>query len=100
MQTRWRLMPTTRERIVDLLRGREAPPSEIAGRVDASVKEVQEHLEHVAASLEGTGERLLVAPPECRECGFTGFDDRISPSKCPECRSERLGEPVFVVVEE
>lgn len=93
-------MPTRRERIVGLLRDREATPSEIAEAVDSSVDEVLDDLEHVAASLEDTDERLLVAPPECMDCGFTEFDDKISPSKCPDCKSERLEEPVFVVVED
>ncbi|MFW5929976.1 MAG: transcriptional regulator [Halobacteriota archaeon] len=93
-------MPTTRERIVDVLRGREATPSEIAEEVDASVEQVHRDLEHVAASLEGSDERLLVAPPECRECGFGDFDDKIAPSKCPDCKSERLLESVFTVVED
>ncbi len=93
------MMPTRRQRIVELLRQRQRTPSGLAEDVDASVEAVHDDLEHVAESLEGTEERLLVAPPECRECGFDGFHDKIAPSKCPECKSEHLGEAVFVVEE-
>jgi len=54
-------------------------------------------VEHVSRSVEGDAE-LLVAPPECRDCGFDGFDDPINqPSRCPECKSERIEEPAFVI---
>jgi predicted Zn-ribbon and HTH transcriptional regulator len=39
---------------------------------------------------------LLVAPPECRDCGFTDFHDLVNrPSRCPECKSEGVEEPAF-----
>ncbi len=92
-------MPTRRQRIKDYLRGVQGTPSEIAKEVDASVKAVHDDLEHVAESLEETEETLLVAPPECMECGFDDFDDKVAPSKCPDCKSEQLSEAVFVVEE-
>lgn len=89
---------TTRQQIADVLRESEAAASELAGRVDVPVPVVYEHVRHVARSVEGTREELLVAPPTCRRCGFDGFDDPANqPSRCPECRSEDVAEPVFTI---
>ncbi|WP_119814588.1 transcriptional regulator [Halalkaliarchaeum desulfuricum] len=91
---------TTRQRIADALREKEASASELAAEVDVPVPVVYDHLTHVAKSLSGSGEELLVAPPTCRRCGFDGFDDPANqPSRCPECRSEDIAEPVFTIGE-
>jgi len=58
---------------------------------------VYEHLEHVAQSVDGD-EQFLVAPPECRNCGFDGFDDPLNyPSRCPDCKDEAIAEPTFTI---
>lgn len=89
---------TTRQRITDALRESEATASELAARVDVPVPVVYDHVSHVAQSLSATDEELLVAPPTCRRCGFDGFDDPANqPSRCPECRSEDVAEPVFTI---
>lgn len=89
---------TTRQRLAAALREEAATPSELAVRFDLTPQAVVGHVEHVARSLEGTGERLLVAPPECRDCGFDGFDDPANlPSRCPSCKSESVAEPTFTV---
>ncbi|MFB6108731.1 MAG: transcriptional regulator [Haloplanus sp.] len=89
---------TTRERIAAILRSEAATATDLSPRVGASRAAVFDHLEHVARSLDGTDEELLVAPPECRDCGFDGFDHPLAdPSRCPNCRSENVAEPTFVV---
>jgi hypothetical protein len=91
---------TTRQRIVEHLRERDATPSQIADALDVHVDSVYAHLEHVSRSVEGRGGRMLVAPPECADCGFSEFDDPLArPSKCPSCKSERIEEPVLRVEE-
>lgn len=87
---------TTRQRITDHLREEEATASELAGRFGVPTPQVYEHVRHVARTLEG--EELLVAPPECRDCGFAAFDRPASdPSRCPECRSETVEESTFKI---
>jgi len=88
---------TTREEIADLLRTRDASPSAIADEFDLGLSSAHGHLPHVARSVEGRdGERFLVAPPECADCGFSRFEDPLAaPSKCPSCKSERIEEAVF-----
>jgi len=89
---------TTRQRIVDLLGERDATPSEVADALDVHVDSVYAHLGHVSRSVEGGDGRLLVAPPECADCGFSDFDDPLArPSRCPSCKSERIEDPVLRV---
>lgn len=91
---------TTRQRIADALRAEPHGATELSAAVGVPRSSVYRHLDHVAQSVESAegDERFLVAPPECRECGFDGFDDPLNePSRCPECRSERIAEPQFVI---
>jgi predicted Zn-ribbon and HTH transcriptional regulator len=89
---------TTRERMTDRLREEPLTAVGLAREFDVRASDALAHVQHIARTLEGTGEQLLVAPPECRDCGFDGFDDPANrPSRCPECKSENLTEPVFRV---
>jgi predicted Zn-ribbon and HTH transcriptional regulator len=98
-------METTRQRIADALREEPRTASDLAESLSLPTPTVYEHLDHVSRSVrEGTGgdgdadEEFLVAPPTCRDCGFDGFDDPVNePSRCPECKSERIEEPAFVI---
>ncbi|GAB7010401.1 transcriptional regulator [Halorubrum trueperi] len=90
-------METTRQRIAELLREGPATASGLGETLSLPTPVVYEHVEHVSRSVAGDAE-LLVAPPECTDCGFDGFDDPINdPSRCPECKSERIEEPAFVI---
>ena len=90
-------METTRQRIADTLREGPATASDLGETLSLPTPVVYDHVEHVSRSVDGDAE-LLVAPPECRACGFDGFDDPINePSRCPECKSERIEEPAFVI---
>ncbi|MFA1610396.1 transcriptional regulator [Halobellus rubicundus] len=89
---------TTRQRIADALRAEPHDATALSTAVGVPRSSVYRHVEHVAQSVDGEDEQFLVAPPECRECGFDGFDDPLNdPSRCPECRSERIAEPRFVI---
>lgn len=89
---------TTRERIADFIRDRPAAASALAEKFDVTVGDILTHVDHIASSLAETDERLLVAPPECRDCGFDEFDDPVNrPSRCPACRSEAVDDPSFLI---
>lgn len=89
---------TTRQRIAAFLRTEPAEAGRIANEFGITTAAALSHVEHIAKSLDGTDEQLLAAPPECRGCGFTGFDDLVNrPSRCPECKSENVAEPTFTV---
>lgn len=89
---------TTRERIADLLRADTATASDLAVEFGITASSARNHVRHVARSLDNADEQLLAIPPECRDCGFDAFDDRVNhPSRCPDCKSEAIEEPVFTV---
>ncbi|QLD86665.1 transcriptional regulator [Natronomonas halophila] len=89
---------TTRQRIADFLRHESAEASTLAAEFEITTPSALSHVEHIAQSLEGTDEELLVAPPECQDCSFHEFDDLINrPSRCPECKSENVSDPVFTI---
>lgn len=89
---------TTRQRMTDFLREESATAATLAVEFDVTPETALSHARHIARSLEGTDEQLLVAPPTCEDCGFDDFDDPANrPSRCPECKSEAVSDPAFVV---
>ncbi|WP_435195733.1 transcriptional regulator [Natronomonas sp. EA1] len=89
---------TTRQRIADRLREEALQAGTIANEFAVTTGSALSHVEHIAQSLDGAEEELLVAPPECRQCGFSDFDDLINrPSRCPECKSMDVEEPMFKI---
>ncbi|WP_132057493.1 transcriptional regulator [Halorussus amylolyticus] len=91
---------TTRERIADHLRDTAASPAALAAEFDVTPGTAVEHVRHVARSLSDADDQLLVAPPECRDCGFDRFDDPANrPSRCPDCKSESVADPEFRIAD-
>lgn len=92
-------MKTTRQHIERQLRLADATATGLAEQIDdAEPSDVLEHIRHIARSIDNDDEELFVIPPECRDCGFDGYDDLINiPSKCPACRSRNVSEPVFTI---
>jgi len=89
---------TTRQRIADRLRDDPAQPGTLAREFEVTTNAVYSHVTHLSRSLEHESERLLVAGPTCRDCGFSEFDDPVNrPSRCPSCKSESIEEPTFVI---
>lgn len=87
---------TTRKRMTDRLREDPLSASALAREFELQTATALTHVEHIAQTLDGTAEELLVAPPACRDCGFDDFDDLINrPSRCPDCKSEAIEEPAF-----
>lgn len=88
---------TVRQALIDALRGQSLDAHELSYLVSIREKDVAEHLEHIARSLGRGGERLVVEPASCQECGFS-FKKREKlsrPSRCPKCQSERITAPRF-----
>ena len=90
---------TRRERLTDRLIEEQATASQLAEELDTPVSTVYTDIQHVARSTRYKDDaEFLVAPPECSNCGFSGYDDPINrPSRCPECRSENIEEAVFKI---
>ncbi|MEZ4223663.1 MAG: transcriptional regulator [Polyangiaceae bacterium] len=84
---------TVRAAIREVLEGRTLDAREISALVSVSEREVVEHLSHL---MQGRPP-VRMTPPRCRQCGFS-FDKRARsarPSRCPQCRSERIEAPRF-----
>jgi predicted Zn-ribbon and HTH transcriptional regulator len=86
-------MLTVPQRLRQALTG--APPrtlKELSGELSASEKELALALEKLQLSLRHAAVQLGVEPARCIACGFE-FESRgrvSKPSRCPNCRSERI----------
>ncbi len=63
----------------------------------ADARDILIDLEHIAQTVRPG--KLLMEPSSCKQCGFV-FKKREKhkrPSKCPECKAEKITEPVFSV---
>lgn len=79
--------------------GRPLSAHEISPLAGVSEKEVYGHLEHIRKSLNKSTRKLVIAPAECKGCGFV-FKKRVrlkKPGRCPVCRSESIGLPLFSI---
>ena len=88
---------TVRQSIAGALRDNALTARELSVLLSIRERDVAPHLEHLEKSLPRTGERLRVDPPRCSACDFS-FDERkkaTRPSRCPECKGERIVPPVF-----
>ena len=86
---------TRRQELIAHLENGPATLRELAERMGLRVRDVVDDLEHIRRSL---GDReLLVDPAVCLKCNYA-FEDRqrlTRPSRCPQCRKERITWPVL-----
>lgn len=88
---------TVREALERALREGPASARDLSAAAGLREKDVAEHLEHVEHSARARGERLVVEPAACADCGFR-FDARqrlTKPGACPECRGTHIDPPLF-----
>lgn len=91
-----------RSRIVDLLRSSSEPVTarEISLELGTPEPTVARDLTHIARSLRGREETLMMVPASCISCGYVFNSPRTTaPSKCPSCRSLRIRPPAFAIHE-
>lgn len=88
---------TPRALIATLLRRGPATLRDLSVLARLPEAAVAVHLEHISKSVRARGERFVVEPPRCHECGFTfeGRERARRPSRCPECRSGRVSLASF-----
>jgi transcriptional regulator len=90
---------TVRDRIRAALEQHPLTSLQLSQAVGIPQGEVAGHLEHLARSLPHQGLVLVVEPARCLACGFS-FEDRRRlgrPSRCPQCKRERIEPPRFCV---
>lgn len=91
---------TIRDALHRELRGGWLSARQLSSLVGISEKAVPAHLEHLRKSAAGTDERFELEPAVCSKCDYA-FDDRdrmTKPSRCPECRGQRIEPPRFRIV--
>jgi predicted Zn-ribbon and HTH transcriptional regulator len=90
---------TPRARIASVLREELVTARELSQRVGISEKDVTEHLQHLARSVRGRGEQMVVSPAGCLGCGFafSGRDRFTKPGRCPRCRGTHISPPRFAL---
>ena len=90
---------TVRQEIIAALLVGPCSARELSAAVGIPEREVPAHLEHIRKSITSSGQRLIVAPAECKKCGFV-FSKREKlkrPGKCPVCKGESIREPRFMI---
>jgi transcriptional regulator len=89
-----------RKDLIPLLLDNPLCLSEIARLYDVPLKDVADDMAHLRKTLKQSAYRLDVTPAECRRCDFVFSAEKLSkPSKCPQCRSTWLEEPVVQIIE-
>lgn len=83
---------TIRQQLKSLLEAQKLTLKTLSKEVRQPEKEVLHHLEQLKKS--GV---LTIIPAECADCGYI-FETREKakkPSKCPECKSTHIDEPLY-----
>jgi len=83
--------------ILEMLKKSSYTAKQLADIFECDLREIIEDLEHVFKTAKMLGLRMVAQSAQCNSCGFV-FKEREklrTPSKCPECRSEDIKEPVF-----
>ena len=90
-------MKTIRKQLIACLSEHEASGRELSKIVGISEKEVYEHLPHIARTVNAQRKKIIITPSQCLSCNYI-FKDRkrfSPPSRCPQCKSEHLQDPVY-----
>jgi predicted Zn-ribbon and HTH transcriptional regulator len=88
---------TLRRQLRDVL---DAPRtvSWLARELDRRRGDVEEDLRHAIRSARAAGERVVIEPAKCKQCGFLFDAEKLSkPGKCPACRGTRIFEPLVSI---
>lgn len=90
-----------RQELTSTLRQREWAASELARHFHVPLDEIVEDLRHIQKSLKHSADKLNIDPAECRKCGFRFSTDKFNkPSRCPECKGNRIRDPLMEIVSE
>ena len=89
-----------RKDLITLLLNNPLRLSEIARLYGVRLKDVADDVTHLRKTLKQSAYRLDITPAECRKCSFVFSREKLSkPSKCPQCWSTWLEEPVLQIIE-
>ena len=85
-----------RKDLIPLLLAQPLSITQIARMVREAPRDVASDLQHLLRSLKHLEYSVLITPATCRKCAFEFGPDKLQkPSKCPECHSTWLTEPLI-----
>jgi len=72
--------------------------SSLAQELGLRKGEVEADLRHAIRSARASGDRVVIEPARCKQCGFLFDPEKLSkPGKCPACRGTRIFEPLVSI---
>jgi len=87
-----------RKQYINLLLDKPLSVPQLARMTGESPKDIAQDLQHLFVSLRHTEFEPWITPAECRKCGFEFAADKLKrPSKCPECKSTWIYEPLIAI---
>lgn len=93
-------MITIRQQIIELLTDKEMDAKQISKAIRIREKEVYDHLDHIAQSVNAKKMKLIIHPSRCQKCAYV-FNHRKKfkrPSRCPMCKSTWLEDPIYQII--
>lgn len=89
---------TRRQQLAELLRKQKMTISEMAFYFETHPRNILEDLKHIEKSV-ASEEKLTMLPSRCEECDFVFKKRRRfqTPSRCPQCRSEKILDPSIFI---
>lgn len=92
------VLPVFRKDLVPLLIDQPLTVTQIARMVREAPRDVAADIQHLIRSLKHSEYHVVISPATCRKCGFEFGSDKLQkPSKCPECHSTWLTEPLIAI---
>lgn len=94
-------MPTVRQQMIDLLQEGEYTAREISQALSVMEKDVYGHLAHIEHSLSRQGQKLVVRPFICLNCGYAFAERRrwSRPGRCPVCQHSHIRRASYRIEE-
>jgi predicted Zn-ribbon and HTH transcriptional regulator len=92
------VLPVFRKDLVPLLLDQSLTVTQIARMVREAPRDVALDIQHLIRSLKHSEYQIVISPATCRKCAFEFGSDKLQkPSKCPECHSTWLTEPLIAI---
>lgn len=87
-----------RKQLIEALSAEPRTVTRLARELGLPRRDLEEDLRHMIRSARAAGHDVMIEPARCRACDFVFGEDKLSkPSRCPQCRSTWLYEPVVRV---
>lgn len=89
----------TREAMIQYLKKHSATAQGLATEFQRNLKAVEEDIAHIRTSIRDDPDyRLMIRPPMCEMCNYTFTASNYkTPSKCPECKGEKIKPARFKI---